>query len=169
MATEPTRAAGTTDHRAAANRASGQYDGSWMAHRTDGTTTDSAPRPPLILVAEDHPDSRDALRSLLEVYGYRVATAVDGEQAVAKALAEQPDLVVMDIMMPRMDGFEATRALRAAPGFRQVPILALTAMEGAREQVLAAGCDEYLPKPIDVRTFLDRIRYWLESRRPAGA
>jgi len=76
-----------------------------------------------------------------------------------------PDLIVMDIMMPEMDGFEATRQLRANEHFRQVPIVALTAMEGAREMVLAAGCDDYMSKPIDVRRFLDRVRGWMEAGR----
>jgi CheY-like chemotaxis protein len=127
-----------------------------------------APQKPMVLVAEDHPDSREALRALLEAYGYRVSTAANGREAVDRAMAVQPDLVLMDMMMPEMDGFEATRALRASDGFRQVPILALTAMDGARDMVLAAGCDEYLPKPIDVRTFIGRVRTWLEAGRPTG-
>jgi CheY-like chemotaxis protein len=128
----------------------------------------SAPEKPLVLIAEDHPDSRDALRALLEAYGYRVATAANGREAVDRAIATGPDLVLMDMMMPEMDGFEATRMLRQTEGFRQVPILALTAMDGAREMVLAAGCNEYLPKPIDVRTFMGRIRSWLESGYPSA-
>jgi two-component system, cell cycle response regulator DivK len=100
---------------------------------------------------------------LLEVHGFAVDTAPDGRQAVDQATAVQPDLIIMDIMMPRMDGFEATRQLRANPRFRQVPILALTAMEGAREMVLAAGCDDYMSKPIDVRRFVERVRSWLKT------
>jgi two-component system, cell cycle response regulator DivK len=121
----------------------------------------------LILVAEDHPDSRDALQMLLEVHGFQVETAADGRKAVDKATALRPDLVLMDIMMPEMDGFEATRLLRSRPEFDSVPIVALTAMDGAREMVLAAGCDDYLSKPIDVRTFMDRVRVWLETGRAA--
>jgi CheY-like chemotaxis protein len=128
----------------------------------------SVPEKPLVLVAEDHPDSRDALRALLEAYGYRVATAVNGREAVEQAISTGPDLVLMDMMMPEMDGFEATRMLRQTKGFRQVPIIALTAMDGAREMVLAAGCSEYLSKPIDVRTFMGRIRSWLESGHPSA-
>jgi two-component system, cell cycle response regulator DivK len=122
---------------------------------------------PCILIAEDHHDSREALRSLLEVYGYRVMTAGDGYEAVEKALSAQPDVILMDIMMPNLDGFEATRRLRASNEFRQVPIIALTAMEGAREMVLEAGCDDYLSKPIDVRVFLERVRSWAESSKSA--
>lgn len=120
-----------------------------------------------ILIAEDHEDSRDALRTLLEAFDYRVEIATNGREAVDRALATHPDLVVMDVMMPEVDGLEATRALRASAGFHQVPILALTAMEGAREQVLAAGCDDYVPKPIDVRAFLSKVEHWTRSGRAA--
>jgi len=126
---------------------------------------DSGPDRPCILIAEDHPDSREALRTLLEVHGYAVRVASDGRRAVEAALESDPDLIVMDIMMPEMDGFEATRRLRAHADFRQVPIVALTAMEGAREMVLAAGCDDYMSKPVDVRRFLERVKSWLERGR----
>ncbi len=136
------------------------------------TPPDPGPGPEpraVVLVAEDHPDSRDALCTLLDALGYRVETAVNGREAVQAALSLGPDLILMDVMMPEMDGFEATRVLRAAPGFRQVPIIALTAMEGAREKVLAAGCDDYVPKPIDVRTFLERVDGWARSGRAGRA
>ena len=121
-----------------------------------------------ILIAEDHEDSREALRMLLDAFGYRVETATNGREAVETALAQQPDLILMDVMMPELDGFEATRRLREHAGFRQVPIVALTAMEGARERVMAAGCDDYVAKPIDVRTFLGRVEGWLREGRPAA-
>jgi len=120
-----------------------------------------------ILVAEDHEDSRDALRALLEAVGYRVHLAHNGREAVERALALKPDLVVMDIMMPEMDGLEATRLLRASPDFRQVPIIALTAMEGARERALDAGCDDFVAKPLNVSSFFGKVRDWIEGR--AGA
>jgi CheY-like chemotaxis protein len=123
---------------------------------------------PTILIAEDHEDSREALRTLLDAFGYRVETANNGREAVESALAQQPDLILMDVMMPELDGFEATRRLRENTGFRQVPIVALTAMEGARERVMAAGCDDYVAKPIDVRTFLGRVEGWLRDGRPAA-
>jgi len=145
-----------------------------IAVGSTGSTVNSAgqspsePEKPLILIAEDHPDSRDALRALLEAYGFRVEAANNGREAVDKAIAAGPDLVLMDIMMPEMDGFEATRQLRAKSEFRQVPILALTAMEGARELVMAAGCDDYLSKPIDVRNFLARVQQWLKAGHNGG-
>lgn len=118
-----------------------------------------------ILIAEDHEDSRDALRALLEAAGYRVALAQNGREAVDRALALHPDLVIMDIMMPVMDGLEATRELRAAPGFERVPIIALTALEGGRERALAAGCDHFVSKPLNVRSFFGTVEEWLRKRR----
>jgi CheY-like chemotaxis protein len=114
-----------------------------------------------VLVAEDNPDSRDALRALLEAYGYEVLEAENGGEAIEKARSLNPDLILMDIMMPYKDGLEATRTLRADPEFRQVPILALTAMAGSRELALKAGCDDYLQKPIDIPRLMQRIREWL--------
>jgi CheY-like chemotaxis protein len=119
-------------------------------------------RAPLVLIAEDHEDSRDALRTLLDAFGYRVVEAENGRQAVERALAERPDLIVMDMMMPHVDGFQATREIRAAEGLQGVPIVALTAMEGARERVLQAGCDDMVAKPLDVRAFLDKVRVWTQ-------
>ncbi len=117
-----------------------------------------------ILVAEDNPDSRDALRALLEAYGFRVIEAENGTEAVKQALVLCPDLVLMDIMMPVMDGIQATRMLRDSPEFRQVPILALTALTGSRDLAIEAGCDDFLPKPIDIQLFLKKIREWLDNR-----
>lgn len=123
---------------------------------------------PLVLVAEDHEDSRDAMRTLLDAFGYRVLEATNGREAVQLALAETPDLILMDMMMPQVDGFQATREIRASESLRTVPILALTAMEGARKRVLEAGCNDLVAKPIDVRSFLEKMRVWLASGR-AGA
>lgn len=118
-----------------------------------------------ILVAEDHPDSRDALRTLLEAYGYRVFLAEDGREAVHRAVEFQPDLILMDIMMPGVDGLQATRELREREDVRQVPILALTAMEGGRARAMEAGCDDYITKPIDLSVFFKKLQKWLEEGR----
>jgi two-component system, cell cycle response regulator DivK len=118
-----------------------------------------------ILVAEDNPDSRDALRALLEAYGFSVVEAENGEEAIRQAIEANPDLVLMDIMMPVMDGLQATRTLRASAAFRQVPIVALTAMAGSRELALNAGCDDYLAKPIDIPNFLKTVRDWIRTGR----
>jgi CheY-like chemotaxis protein len=127
----------------------------YMPPRLDSATA------PAVLVAEDHEDSRDALCTLLDALGYRVLTATNGAEAIEVARAHGPDLVLMDMMMPGMDGFQATRTLRADASFRQVPIIAITAMEGAREAVLQAGCNDMVLKPLDIRAFLDRLRVWL--------
>jgi two-component system, sensor histidine kinase and response regulator len=125
--------------------------------------------PAHILVAEDHDDSRDALRALLEACGYAVRVATNGREAVDEALAATPDLILMDLMMPEMDGLSATRALRNHAGFPAVPILAITAMEGARPAALEAGCNDHIPKPIQVRALLEKIRDWISVHRTSAS
>ena len=127
-----------------------------------------AENPPLVLIAEDHEDSRDALQTLLEALGYQVRVAGNGAQAVQVALASRPDLILMDMMMPEVDGFAATRMLRADESFREVPIIAITAMEGARESVLQAGCSDMVLKPVDIRAFLEKVRVWLGAGQRRG-
>lgn len=127
--------------------------------------TPEVERVPVVLIAEDHEDSRDALRTLLDAFGFRVVEAGNGREAVERALAEHPDVILMDMMMPFVDGFQATREIRAAEGMRHVPILAITAMEGARQRVMDAGCDDLVPKPLDVRAFLEQIRVWVRRGR----
>jgi two-component system, cell cycle response regulator DivK len=122
---------------------------------------------PRVLIAEDHEDSREAMRTLLEALGYEVVEAADGREAVERARAARPDLVLMDLMMPVMDGFQATRQIRADPALHGVPIIAVSALAGARQAVLEAGCDELVAKPIDVRAFLQRIPEWV--KRGQGA
>ena len=102
-----------------------------------------------ILVVEDDPDNRRIVAKTLSVEGYHVVEATDGVQAIAQAHAERPDLVLMDLALPNMDGWEATRRLKSDPATRGIPIVALTAvaMRGDEEQARAAGCDDYLSKP----------------------
>ena len=116
-----------------------------------------------ILLAEDHLDSREAMRALLEAHGFRVIEAANGREAVERALEERPDLVLMDIMMPEMDGFEATRVLRTQEGTRRVPIIAVTAMDGAQRLSVQAGADDFIAKPIDTRGLMVKIRSWLAA------
>jgi CheY-like chemotaxis protein len=134
-----------------------------------GSTSSAAAEPmariATILIAEDHLDSRDAMRALLEAFGYRVLLAANGREAVSIATAQKPDLILMDIMMPRLDGLSATRLLREESVMAQTPILALTAMDNAREPALAAGCDDYLRKPIDVPRFFETVHRWIRDGR----
>lgn len=116
-----------------------------------------------ILIAEDHLDSRDALRALLEAFGYRVLEAVNGRQAVEIALTEGPDLILMDIMMPELDGFEATRQLRGHDETHTIPIIAVTAMEGAHQLALQAGANDYVRKPVDIRRLVAKVHDWLQE------
>ncbi len=125
--------------------------------------------PPSVLIAEDHEDSRDALKTLLDALGYRVLEACNGAQAVEQARLHRPDLILMDMMMPHVDGFQATRILRADPDFRDVPIIAVTAMEGARPAVLDAGCDDLVAKPVDIRSFIDKVRVWITAGRGSAS
>lgn len=114
-----------------------------------------------ILIAEDHLDSREALRILLEAVGYQVTVAIDGRNAIELALAEEPDLILMDIMMPEVDGFEATRQLRRSDALRAVPIIAVTAMDGARQLAEEAGANDVVAKPINTGELLAKIHAWL--------
>jgi len=132
----------------------------------DWSIQEDTPRTARILIAEDHRDSREALRILLESVGFEVSVASDGRDAVDLALLVRPDLILMDIMMPELDGFEATRRLRRSEPTRRTPIIAVTAMEGARELALEAGADDVVQKPISTRALLGTIHDWLERRSP---
>jgi len=114
---------------------------------------------PKILLVEDNELNRDMLSRRLERRGFQVLIAVDGAQGVAMAQSEVPDLVLMDMSLPVVDGWEATRRLKAAPETRAVPIIALTshAMVGDREKAIEAGCDDYDTKPIELPRLLEKI------------
>ncbi len=115
---------------------------------------------PRILLVEDDELNRDSLRRLLRRGGYEILLAVDGEEALTVARAERPDVILMDMRLPGIDGWEATRRLKAAPETRAIPIIALTAhaMASDRDQSLAAGCDDHDTKPIDLDRLLPKIR-----------
>jgi CheY-like chemotaxis protein len=112
-----------------------------------------------ILIVEDVEDNSDMLTRRLQRRGFEVAVARDGEEAVARAAAEAPDLILMDMNMPRLDGWEATRRIRADPATASIPVIALTAhdLEGDREKSLEAGCDEHHAKPFDLPKLLGQI------------
>src|SRR5213594_3559080 len=105
-----------------------------------------------ILLVEDNEMNRDMLSRRLVKRGYDVAIALDGEQGVAMAKSEAPALILMDMSLPGMDGWEATRQIKAMPETRAIPVIALTAhaMAGYREKAIAAGCDEFDTKPVDL-------------------
>jgi CheY-like chemotaxis protein len=112
-----------------------------------------------ILLIEDNEMNRDMLSRRLIKRGYEVVIAVDGQEGVDKARAESPALVLMDMSLPILDGWEATRELRADPATRSIPVIALTAhaMAGDREKALAAGCDDFDTKPIELERLLGKI------------
>lgn len=113
-----------------------------------------------ILVADDDPVGRELIREILELQGYRVIEAGDGSVALSSIQAAQPDLVLLDIQMPVLDGFGVIQALRRECQFQSLPVFALTAfaMRGDKEKALAAGFDGYIAKPIDVSVFRELIR-----------
>jgi CheY-like chemotaxis protein len=106
---------------------------------------------PLVLVVEDFEDNRFMMRRLLEMSGYRVVEAVNGNQAVEAAEREHPDIILMDLSLPQLDGLAATRRIREQQGKLRVPIVAVSAHDSAdfHAEALAAGCNEYVTKPID--------------------
>jgi CheY-like chemotaxis protein/anti-sigma regulatory factor (Ser/Thr protein kinase) len=124
-----------------------------------------------ILIAEDSPDIRALIQMLLEAEGQRVVAVADGRAAVAAARDYSPDLVLMDLSLPILSGWEAARQIRADPATASIPILAVTAhaMHGDRERALAAGCDGFIAKPINEATFASRVLAFIEARRAAAA
>jgi CheY-like chemotaxis protein len=123
---------------------------------------------PKILLVEDNEMNRDMLSRRLQRKGYEVVIAVDGGEGVAKARVEKPDLILMDMSLPVLDGWDATRQIRAAEDTRATPIIALTAhaMAGDREKALDAGCDDYDTKPIELPRLLAKIEALVQ--RPPG-
>ena len=113
-----------------------------------------------VLYVEDNDDNIFMLRNRLRRAGYEVVVAMDGVQGVAAAVAEKPDLILMDLSLPQLDGWEATRRIKAAPETKHIPVIALTAhaMMGDREKALAAGCDDFDTKPVELPRLLKKIR-----------
>jgi CheY-like chemotaxis protein len=113
-----------------------------------------------ILYVEDNEDNVYVLKNRLMRAGFSVVIAADGAQAVTMAAAEQPNLILMDLSLPVLDGWEATRRIKAAPETRHIPVIALTAhaMAGDREKAIAAGCNDFDTKPVDMPRLLDKIQ-----------
>jgi CheY-like chemotaxis protein len=118
------------------------------------------PTGPTVLLVEDNPESRDGLSRHLQRKGYKTLIAVDGRAGVDVARAQTPDIILMDMSLPILDGWEATRKLKAAPQTRAIPVIALTAhaMAGDREKALEAGCDDYETKPVEFARLLAKIQ-----------
>ncbi len=119
-----------------------------------------------ILIVEDNEMNIDMLSRRLERRGYEIVIVMDGAEGTAKAKADMPDLVLMDMNLPVLDGWEATRQLKADAATQHIPIIALTAhaMVGDRERALEAGCDEYATKPVDVAELLEKINSVLDRK-----
>jgi two-component system, cell cycle response regulator DivK len=122
---------------------------------------------PTILLVEDNDFNRDMLSRRLQRRGYEILSAADAEQAIRLAPAQMPDLILMDINLPGMDGWEATRRLRANEKTAAIPIIALTAhaMAGDREKTIGAGCDEYETKPVNLEGLLSKMEGLLAARK----
>lgn len=120
---------------------------------------------PRVLLVEDSEDNRSMMRRLLEMSGYRVLEATNGEQAIRHARLETPDLILMDLSLPRVDGLSATRQIRAIPHLKDVPIIAVSAHDTVdfHTEALASGCNEYVTKPIDFGQLESLLRRLLTS------
>jgi CheY-like chemotaxis protein len=120
-----------------------------------------------LLVIEDNPKNMKLVRDLLQIGRYQVFEATDAESGIKLAREHQPDVILMDLKLPGMDGLSATRIIRADAELKDTAIAALTAhvMQGIEEKARRAGCDEFIPKPIDTRSFLDTISKLLEESR----
>ena len=116
-----------------------------------------------VLIIEDNEKNLYLLKFLIEKLGHRVVDARDGQSGVEQAVAEKPDVILMDIQLPIMDGYETTRHIRLIDEFKETPIIAITsyAMVGDREKTLAAGCTDYIEKPIQPEDFMKRIQTYL--------
>ena len=123
---------------------------------------------PVILVVEENDDNRQLVLKVLGCRGYTVVGVVDGEEALTRLTDVNPDLILMGINLPGMDGYEVTRRIHQQEKFANLPIVALTAraMDGDEEKSLAAGCDAYIAKPINARTFPDAIAAILKEHQP---
>ena len=116
-----------------------------------------------ILVVEDQPDNRQIIRDMLAPADYEITEAKSGEEALAAIAKQRPDLILMDIQLPVMDGYTATSQIKADPALRSIPIIAVTsyALSGEGQKARAAGCDDYVPKPYSPREPLAKIRQYI--------
>lgn len=122
--------------------------------------------PVKILVVDDNRDNRELVVKVLKGRGYEMVEAIDGEDALQKAQEERPSLILMDISLPKIDGYEVTRRLKMHEEYRDIPVVALTAhvMKGDKERAIEAGCVGYIPKPIDVHELPEQIKHYLDDQ-----
>ncbi len=123
--------------------------------------------PRKLLIVEENQDNRELAIKVLKNKGYEIIEAVDGEEAIEKAISEKPDLILLDISLPKLDGYEVAKRLKSMEEFQEIPIVAFTAhaMKGDREKVIAGGFEGYISKPINVREFPDQIMLYLRGKR----
>ena len=117
-----------------------------------------------ILVVEDQPDNRQIIRDMLATTDYEITETENGEQALAAIAKQRPDLILMGIQLPIMDGYTATRRIKTDPALRSIPVIAVTsfALNGEEQTARAAGCDDYVPEPYSPRQLLAKIRQYLQ-------
>jgi two-component system cell cycle response regulator DivK len=122
--------------------------------------------PRKILIVEDNQDSRELVVKVLKNKGYQTIEAADGEEALEKTATERPDLILLDISIPKIDGYEVAKRLKSQEEFKDIPIVALTAhaMKGDREKVIVSGFEGYISKPINVRELPDQVRSYLRGK-----
>lgn len=123
-----------------------------------------------ILVVEDNQLNLELIVDILQVRGYEIFTATTGKEAIELAKKEMPDLILMDMQLPVMDGYEATRKIKEDPQLKSIPIVAITsyAMKGDRERILEAGCNGYIIKPIDTRELPKTVAKFLQNFKKEG-
>lgn len=123
--------------------------------------------PKKVLIVEDNEDNRELVVKVLSNKGYKMVQAADGEEALEKAVAERPDLILLDISLPKLDGYEVAKRLKNMEEFQDIPIIAFTAhaMKGDREKVIAAGFEGYISKPVNVRELPEQVRSFIRGKR----
>jgi two-component system cell cycle response regulator DivK len=123
--------------------------------------------PKKVLIVEDNEDNRELVVKVLRNKGYEMVQAADGEEALEKAVAERPDLILLDISLPKLDGYEVAKRLKSMEEFQEIPIIAFTAhaMKGDREKVIVAGFEGYISKPVNVRELPEQVRSFIRGKR----
>src|SRR3954463_7617442 len=139
----------------------------WPRYSGSSGATMGRDRPARILIVDDHEDNIELLRARLEARGYRIDTAMDGEQALSRVAERAPDLILLDVMMPRIDGFEVVRRLKADRSLPFIPIILQTALDSTEHKVegLDAGADDYITKPINFAELEARVKSMLRIKR----